>query len=248
MPITNKMSELSFTTHNDKFTLVNGDKKKYSALLKQVNSRWSNKYEGWLVPVENDEKLKQLVSILFPPQKKKSPTIQISKTEKAVKSKKTETVLPTAPPTTPVHVVAKQDEQIVVIEKIELSSPVMQNISQPPPPVPVIAPVIKNKKFRRSRSPRSRSDSSSDDDTSSNKRDPVEFYKTFKHSPNTFSSLHDQDENNFELSSSDEESKNSSSSEDYPNPSPNRKKLMGDSVFDEMDKLRKRLYQLEQKK
>ena len=40
----------------------------------------------------------------------------------------------------------------------------------------------------------------------------------------------------------------SSSSEDYPNPSPNRKKLMGDSVFDEMDKLRKRLYQLEQKK
>jgi len=231
------MSELSFKTYSDKFTLVIGDKKKYSSLLKQVNSRWSNKLDGWLVPVENDEKLKQLVSILYPQQKqKKSPSPQKVAKKVGRKPKKVET-----PPSSPVIVVP---QPLPPVAEKQVEKVVEKVIEKPNQELEIATkPNTEYKKFRRSRSPRHRSNSSSDE---SENADPVKYYKTFKHSPNTFSSLHDTNE--LVLSSSEEESDNSSSSEDYPNPSPNRKKLINDNVFDEMDKLRRRLYQLEQKR
>ena len=230
------MSELSFKTYSDKFTLVIGDKKKYSSLLKQVSSRWSNKHEGWLVPVENDEKLKQLVSILYPQQKqKKSPSPQAKKVTRKPRK---------AVPQSPVPVVV--EKVVAVVEKVE--KPEVLDIPRTPSPrhdIPVAPMKAQSKKFRRSRSPRPRAESSSSDDENA---DPIQYYKTFKHSPNTFSSLHDSDDLVLSTSEEESDSDNSDSSEDYPNPSPNRKKLINDNVFDEMDKLRKRLYQLEQKK
>jgi hypothetical protein len=249
------MSELSFKTYSDKFTLVIGDKKKYSALLKQVSSRWSNKHEGWLVPVENDEKLKQLVSILYPQQKKKSPS---PKKEKGKPGRKPKKVEPQSPAPTPLPVKVEKPAEKIVEKPAEkpVEKVIEQEITPSTPPrprqldIPIAPAKPELKKFRRSRSPRPRSDSSSSESEVETKTDPIQYYKTFKHSPNTFSSLHDNDD--LILSTSEEESEsdsdNSDSSEDYPNPSPNRKKLINDNVFDEMDKLRKRLYQLEQKK
>jgi hypothetical protein len=236
------MSELSFKTYSDKFSLVFGDKKKYSSLLKQVNSRWSNKLDAWLVPVENDEKLKQLVSILYPEQKqKKSPS-----PKKVVKKVGRKPKQVDAPPSSPVVI-----QTPMVVEKPVVTEEVIEKVKEIET-IPKSSPSNKDlaktrnetKKFRRSRSPLRKSNSS--DDESENSNDPVKYYKTFQHSPNTFSNLHDNDD--FILSSSDEESDSSSSSEDYPKTSPNRKKLINENVFDEMDKLRKRLYQLEQKK
>ena len=222
------MSELSYGKLNDKHILVYGDKKKYSSLMKQLDSRWSAKHEAWLMPAYNDDKMKQLVGILYPNQKSKKTSPLPNQSMKK-----------TSPP--PNQSVKKISRTRKPREELELK----------PEPVPQPIPLITEPKipvesrFRRSRSPMVHS-SDSEEEEEEKRIDPLQYYKSFKHSPNTFSSIHDNDPMDLSSSDSDEDSDDSSSSEDYPNPSPNRRKMINENeqLFNEMDKLRKKLYKL----
>ena len=61
------MSEqgLTYEEYNDRSLAVRGDRKKYSDKLKDIGGRWNPRMkdgEGWLVPKENIDELKNIIS------------------------------------------------------------------------------------------------------------------------------------------------------------------------------------------
>jgi hypothetical protein len=61
------MEEITYSAYNAKSLAVRAtDRDKYQPLLKELDARWNSRMKdgngpGWLVPVENEEKLKQLI-------------------------------------------------------------------------------------------------------------------------------------------------------------------------------------------
>lgn len=60
------MSDISYEEYNKKSLIVRTDnKEKYQSLLKPLGARWNGRArdgQGWLVPLENEDKLKQVLS------------------------------------------------------------------------------------------------------------------------------------------------------------------------------------------
>ena len=228
---------LSYSAHNLKNVLVKGDKKKFASLLKQVEGRWNTKQDGWLIPIENEKKLTNLINALYPEQVTKEETIV------HVEFKEEEPKINTS---------AKAEEpKINTSAKAESADAKHKETSKANRDETRSS--RDSRRYRRSRSPSSSSSSSSssgDDQSSSRTREKKQpehidqYYKSFKKSPRSFSSSNLYDDEHIHLSSSSS-SDYDSSSPDFPNPSPKRNRHITDDVFDKMEAVRRRLRQIE---
>lgn len=229
---------LSYSAHNLKNVLVKGDKKKFASLLKQVEGRWSTKQDGWLIPVDNEKKLKNFINALYPEDVAKEEVVVVEVKQEESKIKKEET-----------SAKAESTDDLPLSTKHKGTSKRDEEDSR---------------RYRRSRSPPSSlssssslsasSSSSSSDDQSpprrqQDRKQPNEkidkYYQSFKKSPRSFSSSNLYDNDHIYLSSSSSSSGDESSSPDFPNPSPKRNRHVSDDVFDKMEKVRRRLHQME---
>lgn len=52
---------LEINKHTNKSILVKGDKEKYSSDMKKLGGKWFSKLQGWLVPVVNEDKVKEMI-------------------------------------------------------------------------------------------------------------------------------------------------------------------------------------------
>ena len=236
---------LSYSAHNLKTVLVKGDKKKFAPLLKQVEGRWNTKQDGWLIPVENEKKLKNLITALYPDDSPKeevvvSVDLKMKHDETAAKaqgsdSDKEKTKM-------------KHDETAAKAQGSDSDSDESKHKDT------LRHREQDSRRYRRSRSPpssHSSSSSTSDDDKSPPRRkDKKEsgkkidkYYQSFKKSPRSFNS-NLYDDNHVHLSSSSS-SDYDSSSPDFPNPSPKRNRHVSDDVLDKMEAVRRRLRQME---
>ena len=218
---------LSYSAHNSKTVLVKGDKKKFASLLKQVDGRWNTKQDGWVVPIDNEKKLKNLMNALYPEDAVKEEVVS------AVEVKKDDTAAKAE----------SDDESSAHTKHKETSNAKREETGS-----------RDSRRYRRSRSPSSCSSSSSsseDDQSPPRTRDKKQpdnqidkYYKSVKKSPRSFSSSNLYDDDHIHLSSSSS-SDYDSSSPDFPNPSPKRNRHLTDDVLDKMEAVRRRLRQME---
>ena len=83
------MSGITYEKHNKKSFAVHGDKSRYASLIKSIGGRWNSRLksgEGWTVPLERENDLKNLIEEL-----QKNPNLKAPK-----KTPKT-SVVPTTP-------------------------------------------------------------------------------------------------------------------------------------------------------
>jgi hypothetical protein len=207
---------LSYSAHNSKTVLVKGDKKKFASLLKQVDGRWNTKQDGWVVPIENEKKLKNLMNALYPEDAVKEEVVA------AVEVKKDDTAAK-----------AESDDESKHKDSSKRDDEDTRRYrrSRSPPSSP------SSSSSSDDQSPPRRKDKKQPD----NKID--KYYQSFKKSPRSFgSNLYDDDHIHLSSSSS---SDSDSSSPDFPNPSPKRDRHVTDAVLDKMEAVRRRLRQME---
>lgn len=222
---------LSYSAHNLKTVLVKGDKKKFAPLLKQVEGRWNTKQDGWLIPIDNENKLKNLINALYPENVPKEKEVIVELKEEATKVKHYDTTAAAK---------AESDDSSDEDDKHKETPKAKQDENGS----------RSSRRYRRSRSPSS-SSSSDDDQSPPRTRDKKQsdnqvdkYYKSFKKSPRSFSSSNLYDDDHIHLSSSSS-SDYDSSSPDFPNPSPKRNRHLTDDVLDKMEAVRRRLRQME---
>ena len=224
---------LSYSAHNLKTVLVKGDKKKFASLLKQVDGRWNTKQDGWLIPVDNEKKLKNFINALYPE--------DVAKEEVAVEVKQKEETTPSKEKSTEDLPYVKHKE---TLKRDEEDSRRYRRSRSPPSP---------SSQSSSSSSSSSNLSLSSDDqspprshdiDRKQSTKKIDKYYKSFKKSPTSFSSSNLYDDDHIHLSSSSS-SDDDDSSPAFPNPSPKRNRHVSDDVFDKMEAVRRRLNQME---
>ena len=215
------MVEVKCTRHSKTcFNLFSKDKNLHMNVAKQSGGRWSSK-SGWIIPYENQGMFEKLFSIVFP-----NYVLEI---EPVVVEKVVEP-----------DVVEKVVEPVVVEKVVE--------------PGKIYKP--KKNKYRRSRSAEKGDGKGKEyrkfikDSKKAPEREPrsaIEYYESFKQSTDKFKGKLYDSADELELSTSDSESGDSDSSDDYPASSPTRKNIINDKTFDKMKALNSRMSELSKK-
>ena len=224
------MVEVKCTRHSKTcFNLFSKDKNLHMNVAKQSGGRWSSK-SGWIIPYENQGMFEKLFSIVFPNYVLEIEPVMVEK-------------------------VVEPD----VVEKV-VEPDVVEKVVEPDVVEKVVEPgknyKPKKNKYRRSRSAEKGDGKGKEyrkfikDSKKAPEREPrsaIEYYESFKQSTDKFKGKLYDSADELELSTSDSESGDSDSSDDYPASSPTRKNIINDKTFDKMKALNSRMSELSKK-